>query len=240
MSRSDQSEINLKPLRKVKLKGAWVPGFLISFLGGIDHFTKVIKTEEHEQEKDGKKMRYMTAYSTYISNSQSRYDQYVSHIYEKSGYILRHALITREKINDQIYLLSKELDRVEKSMPGDADALLEASSVEQKRMIASAKRTIQGIRQEMANKELELKKIKIQLDEALHEIDEILIQKRNVVTRQKHCYLKGAHIVAMPDKNLIQINRESQERFEKLTNKDFRYCLDLKQLFGGEEKGSGK
>lgn len=62
-------------------------------------------------------MRYMTAYSTYISNSQSRYDQYVSHIYEKSGYILRHALITREKINDQIYLLSKELDRVEKSMP---------------------------------------------------------------------------------------------------------------------------
>ncbi len=237
-SELNQLEINLKPLRKVRLKGSWVPGVLITFLGCMDNLTKVIKSEEFEQEKDGKMISYVTAHSTYLSNTQSRYDQYVSNLYERSGSILKNILVERERVNDQIYLLSKDLARAESILPDD---LGETSSVEQKRSIASAKRTIQRTEQEMADKVLELKAIKMQLDEALHQIDELLIQKKNIVTRQKHCYLKGARFVAMTG-DLIAVNKESQEKFERLVNRNFSYCIDLEQLIRSEndEKESGE
>lgn len=202
--------VQVKRLKEPKLRGIFSFWFIERVRGFIDNRKGLISEKEN------------SFYSSWIAKKQTCFDRYSAELFKVAGEIMKPAYIQREKYNDQLKKCSRELNIANSNLSGDVPV-----SVADKRKALYAQKEI--LRMEQSTMEIleALKEIKITIDEAEHELNQILQEKKMIVEKKIHNYLRGAKKMSY-DKNLIKENETSRNYFIQLGG-DFEYELECGQ-----------
>jgi len=209
--------IEVKKLRKPKLRGAFSIGLFIKMTGFFDNRNGLFRM-------DGEKIC-----SPWISRRQSCYNRYSSEMYKTAGEIMKPAYIQREKINDGLKKYKKELEEAKVKLLGD-----EAQTMEQKRKELYTKRDIKALEEKIIAGLSALKEIKIAIEEAEHELNQILQEKKLAVESQILIYIRGAG--KMSEGGVLLVENEISRTFYNSLGNGFEYNLEMETLLGYEEK----
>lgn len=198
--------VKVKRLRKPKLKGVISVGLIDRFRGFMDNRKGLIGEKEDR------------FYSSWIAKKQTSFDRYSAELFKVAGEVMKPAYILREKYNDQLKKCSYELEVAHSSLSGDTPV-----SVADKRQALYAQKQILRLEHSMVEMLEALKEIKITIDEAEHELNQILQEKKMIVEKKIHNYLRGAKKITY-DKELIKENETLRNYFTQLGG-EFEYEL---------------
>lgn len=211
--------IEVRKLRKPRMKGESTIGLFTRITGFLDNKNGMIRMEG---------IRF---YSPWISRKQSCFHRYSAKMFNVAGEIMKPAYIQREKLNDE---LKKYKNRLIKSKLQLTEEL--PLTIEQKRNNLYVRREMSSIEEKITADITELKEIKIAIEEAEHELNQILQEKKHIVETQIFNYLRGAK--KMPDGTELLVENEiSRSLFNRLGN-GFEYNLEAEELLRYEEKES--
>jgi len=174
-NKKEDTLIDIRKLKKPKLKGTYSLGCFISLAGFFDSRRHLIMMAGNQPK------------SPWLGKRQARYDKYTSELYTVAGDIMKDALVKREQVNDELKMLHKELLRVRKAIP---EKDYTPNTVAEKRTIAHAKCQLAKVENEIQQKIGSLKEIKLSIDETEHELYQIMLSKKKIIAGQMLTYLR--------------------------------------------------
>ncbi len=226
-NRTESLPIDVKKLKKLKLKGAFSIGFIVKISGFLDNRKGLISV-------DGIKIS-----SPWISKKQNCYNRYSALLYKAAGEIMKSAYIQREKVNDELKRAKEELKeewkKYEKELKDSKEITLEElETIGKKRKVLNTKKYIKVLEERIAEKFSILKELKISIDEAEHELKQILQEKKLILESQVLTYIRGAK--KMSHGTEILADNEISKSLFNAFEREFEYCLEEKLLISDEEK----
>ena len=214
-------DIEIKQLNKPKMKGRYSIPFLTELRGWFDNRKGMICMNENHR-----------FYSQWISERQGYFDRYSSEIYKVAGQIIMPAYIEREKINHLLQMNKKELKRIRMQIADEVPV-----TIEQKRELLYKNKKLKDIEKEIMNNIGSMKENKIAIEEAEHEIQQLLQKNKIVAEMQVKRYLRGAKKISQWNENIIE-NEEIRNLFDNIEI-DFEYDSEMESILI-EEKESDK
>lgn len=201
--------INVKKLRKPKLRSGF--SIFARWAGKMDMKNGMIQ-------RNGQKFQ-----STWIAKKQAGFDKYSAELFKVAGEIMKPAYVQREFLNEELKKHKRDLEIWKGSLPSG-----EVTDVQQKREVARVQKYILMYENQVITTTTALKEVKIAIEEADHELNQVLQSKKHVVELKILDYLHGAKIASAEDNEYLTENKMSKTLYEKL-GEEFEYDIAVRK-----------